>query len=114
MDTQRLYEKIKIRLNYTSVLETEDILNTLTEQGFFSAPASTRHHGNYIGGLAEHSLVVCDYLLELTKYNNLKWEREDSPVIVGLFHDLCKIGPSFKRINTSRCPPSMGGNSEAE
>lgn len=91
MIKQELYEKIKIRLTYTSVLETEDILNDLSERGFFSAPASTRHHGNYVGGLAEHSLAVCDYLLDLTRYNNLKWERRDSPVIVGLFHDLCKM-----------------------
>ena len=24
-------------------------------------------------------------------YNNLKWERPESPLIVGMFHDLCKI-----------------------
>lgn len=91
MNLQTLYEKTKILLTYTSVSETEDILNALSERGFFSAPASTRHHGNYVGGLAEHSLAVCDYLLDLTRYNNLKWERRDSPVIVGLFHDLCKM-----------------------
>ena len=91
MNTQKLYDKVKIRLNYAPILETEYILNDLSERGFFSAPASTRHHGSYVGGLAEHSLAVCDYLLELTRHNNLKWEREESPVIVGLFHDLCKM-----------------------
>ena len=96
MNLQTLYEKTKILLTYTSVSETEDILNALSERGFFCAPASTRHHGNYIGGLAEHSIAVCDYLLELTRYNNLKWEREDSPVIVGLFHDLCKMDSYVK------------------
>lgn len=100
MIKQELYEKIKIRLTYTSVLETEDILNDLSERGFFSAPASTRHHGNYVGGLAEHSLAVCDYLLDLTRYNNLKWERRDSPVIVGLFHDLCKLDSYNRKVES--------------
>lgn len=99
MNTQKLYDKVKIRLNYTSILETEDILKNLVERGFFSAPASTQHHGNYVGGLAEHSLAVCDYLLELTRHNNLKWEREESPVIVGLFHDLCKMDNYNKTIS---------------
>ena len=94
MNLQALYEKTKILLTYTSVSKTKDIkdiLDALLERGFFVAPASTRHHGNYMGGLAEHSIAVCDYLLELTRYNKLKWERRDSPVIVGLFHDLCKM-----------------------
>ena len=106
MDTQRLYEKTKIMLEYTSVLETKDILNALSKRGFFSAPASTRHHGNYAGGLAEHSIAVCDYLLELTRYNNLKWERRDSPVIVGLFHDLCKMDNYNRRAELEL--PSIG------
>ena len=32
------------------------------ESDFFTAPASTRYHGSYPGGLAEHSLHVYDCL----------------------------------------------------
>ena len=99
MNTQKLYDKVKIRLNYAPILEMEDILKTLVDLGFFSAPASTCHHGDYVGGLAEHSLYVCDYLLDLTRDNNLKWERKESPIIVGLFHDLCKMDNYTKTIS---------------
>lgn len=58
---------------------------------FIKAPASKKYHGNYPGGLYEHSLTVTQSLMKLTDKLNLTWEREASPLIVGLFHDLCKI-----------------------
>lgn len=36
----------------------EDIIERLRRQGFFNAPASTKYHGAYEGGLFEHSLNV--------------------------------------------------------
>ena len=46
---------------------SEKLLHFLENQSdFFTAPASTRFHGAYKGGLVEHSLQVydclCDYL----------------------------------------------------
>lgn len=63
----------------------------LAESEFFTAPASTRFHGNYEGGLFDHSFEVMNVLCDLTRHNNLKWQRDGSPFIVGLLHDLCKI-----------------------
>lgn len=63
----------------------------LKDNGFFSAPASTKYHGNFPGGLYEHSVIVADTLVKLTQHNNLKWVSQTSPYIVGMFHDLCKI-----------------------
>ena len=63
----------------------------LLANGFFSAPASTKYHGNYEGGLFDHSFTVMNILVELAAKNNLKWQRAESPFIVGMFHDLCKI-----------------------
>ena len=60
------------------------------KMNFFTAPASTRFHGNYEGGLFDHSFVVAKTLVELTDFNNLMWERRESPYIIGMFHDLCK------------------------
>ena len=68
----------------------EHIRELLDERGFFDAPASTKYHGNYKGGLFDHSLEVTNALLELTKRLNLHWERKESPYIVGMLHDLCK------------------------
>lgn len=65
--------------------------NWLDQNGFFDAPASTKYHGNYPGGLYEHSAAVAVRLQELTTNNHLTWQRPQSPFIIGMFHDLCKI-----------------------
>lgn len=62
----------------------------LCEMGFFTAPASTKYHGAYVGGLFDHSLHVARELVNLTEKLDLKWERPESPYIVGMYHDLCK------------------------
>lgn len=68
-----------------------DCLGWLAVRGFFKAPASTKYHGSHEGGLFEHSLAVMEQLVDLTKRNHLEWQRPESPYIVGIFHDLCKI-----------------------
>ena len=65
--------------------------------GFFEAPASTKYHGNYEGGLFGHSIMVTQELVNLTKKLDLKWERPQSPYIVGLLHDLCKVDNYTKK-----------------
>jgi HD superfamily phosphohydrolase YqeK len=70
--------------------EMEKFIVKLNELGFFEAPASVSHHGNYSGGLFDHSICVTNCLIDLTKRLELKWENDRSPYIVGMFHDLCK------------------------
>lgn len=65
-------------------------IEKLVEMGFFDAPASISHHGNNPGGLFEHSFKVAEILNTLTKQNQLKWQRPESPAIIGFMHDLCK------------------------
>lgn len=69
----------------------DDFLKWLAENGFFTAPASTKYHGNYEGGLFDHSFMMMNLLVELSAANGLKWKRPASPFLVGMFHDLCKI-----------------------
>ena len=63
---------------------------------FFDAHASARFHGNYDGGLVEHSLNVYDCLKDYLSRERvqstygLKY-NEESIAIVALLHDLCKI-----------------------
>lgn len=59
--------------------------------GFFTAPASTKYHGSYEGGLFDHCYNVANVLVEISKRENLSWQNERSPLIIGMFHDLCKI-----------------------
>lgn len=72
-------------------LVTVDALDWLITSGFFNAPASTKYHGAYEGGLFDHSLSVARHLVGLSKSCGLIWCKERSPYIVGMFHDLCKI-----------------------
>ena len=57
---------------------------------FYSAPASTKFHGNHEGGLLEHSLNVYDALKELVKQFQEVEASEESIAIAALFHDLAK------------------------
>lgn len=71
----------------------------LVKNGFKTAPASTKYHGAYDGGLFEHSRVVMEQLINLTNDLHLQWENPRSPYIVGMFHDLCKIDAYKKPLN---------------
>lgn len=74
----------------------------LDKLGFFTAPASTKYHGSYEGGLFDHSLEVAKSLVELTEKLGLKWSRPESPYIVGMFHDLCKCDNYRRDIETGK------------
>lgn len=69
---------------------TDDAKKWLKKNGFFKAPASTKYHFVYEGGLFDHSINVLKSLVELTEKLDLKWQRPESPKIIGMFHDLCK------------------------
>ncbi|HEY5585526.1 MAG TPA: HD domain-containing protein [Ruminiclostridium sp.] len=63
---------------------------------FFTAPASTRFHGSYEGGLLEHSINVYDCLKDYLSRDRVKSTYhinydEESIAIVALLHDICKI-----------------------
>lgn len=78
----------------------------LNHSDFFSAPASTRFHGAYAGGLVAHSLNVHDCLLDYLGRERAKTlyglsYTDETIAIVSLLHDLCKIGcyrPSFRNV----------------
>ena len=71
--------------------ENKELDEYLIKYGFFTQAASTRYHGAYSGGLFDHSLNVGAVLVDLTQKLNLKWEKERSPYIIGMLHDICKI-----------------------
>ena len=63
---------------------------------FFTAPASTRFHGAYEGGLCEHSINVYEALRAYVNRPRFKEEyglsySDETIAIVSLLHDLCKI-----------------------
>lgn len=75
----------------------DKLLDYLTNKcDFFVAPASTRFHGSFEGGLAQHSINVyrClkDYLERPRVKELYKLSYTDEQIaIVSLLHDMCKI-----------------------
>ena len=67
------------------------MIDWLEREGFFCAPAAKKHHGAFVGGLWKHSLQVAKELQKLTEGMKLQWTRKESPIVVGLLHDVCKI-----------------------
>lgn len=75
----------------------DDFIDWLVYEGFFTAPASTKWHGAYECGLFDHCYKVTESLVDFTDKMGLTWEHPRSPLIVGMFHDLCKID-SYKKV----------------
>lgn len=75
-------------LRFTEREGIEDLIHYLQEEtDFFTAPASTKYHGAYEGGLLQHSLNVLDCLDHLARFEGLDCR---SIIIVSLLHDICK------------------------
>ena len=71
----------------------KDLMGWLESTDFFTAPASTRFHGAYEGGLAHHSLNVYSQLESLADWYGYRDEySRETLAIVALFHDVCKVG----------------------
>lgn len=68
----------------------DNLLKWLENSDYFKAPASTKHHGNYEGGLLKHCLKVYSIFKLLVKSSKLKISDE-SIIICSLFHDLTKV-----------------------
>lgn len=67
----------------------------MTKSDFFTAPASSKFHNDFEGGLLSHSLNVYYRLVKLLEgeYGDA-WREVYSPesvAIVGLLHDVCKV-----------------------
>ena len=94
---------------YTSTIArdgAEKMLEYIESSDFFVAPASTRFHGSYEGGLVEHSINVyeclCDYLARERVQELYGIEAsEETVAIVALLHDICKMNfykPGFRNV----------------
>ena len=67
------------------------LLDWLEKSDFYEAPASTKYHGNYAGGLLKHSLNVYDCLKRIASHYEDKNISAESIAIAALFHDVCKV-----------------------
>ena len=70
------------------------LLAWLESTDFFTAPASTRFHGSFPGGLCHHSVNVWQRLLQLREHLNgvpgMPQISDETAAVCGLLHDVCK------------------------
>ena len=70
----------------------DKLIEFIEKTDFFKAPASTRFHGNYEGGLLEHSMKVYEILKEKVEKSTFPIEvAPESLIIIALLHDICKV-----------------------
>ena len=73
----------------------EELLNFLERSDFFEAPASTKNHSAYKGGLCQHSVNVYHRFVKLLQMEYGEDYTEvisnESVAIIALLHDLCKV-----------------------
>ncbi len=73
----------------------ENLLDWLINSDFFTAPASSKFHSAYEGGLCEHSLKVFYRFVKLLKMeygeNFTDSISMESVAIIALLHDVCKV-----------------------
>ena len=70
----------------------EEIIQFLEKSDFYKAPASTRFHGSFEGGLLEHSMKVYEILKHKVKNSVLDLNvSDDTLIIIALLHDICKV-----------------------
>ena len=77
----------------------DKLLYWIEKTDFFTAPASTKFHNNFEGGLCAHCVNVYERYLKLIKSefgeDYAKVISDESIAIIALLHDVCKIN-TFK------------------
>lgn len=73
----------------------KELLDWLLSSDFFIAPASTKFHSAFNGGLCAHSINVYKrYIKKLEQEYGENWQDKismESAAICGLLHDICKV-----------------------
>ena len=96
MTKQQRINKFALTMDkHLELIDVSNLVNGLDKLNYFTQPASINHHGNYEGGLFDHSWAVMKALVDLTEKLGLIWCSKSSPYVVGLLHDLCKCA-SYK------------------
>ena len=85
----------------------ENLISFIEKTDFYTAPASTRFHGCYEGGLLEHSMKVYEILNYKIKNNVIDlFVPDDTIIITALLHDICKV--NFYKVDYRNAKNSRG------
>ncbi len=92
-------EFIEIYKNNIKREGADNLLEFLQNSDFFSAPASSKFHSNYKGGLVQHSVNVYKRFKKIiiSEYGENYQEKisDESLALISLLHDICKVN-TFK------------------
>ena len=91
LDSYNLFQDRLYNMEQSNSKDIDELFNYLTSHNFLELPASLNHHLRERGGLVIHSVNVAKILIDLTEKLGLTWERPESPIIIGLLHDICKL-----------------------
>lgn len=69
----------------------ELLIDEIDQRGYFKSPASTKYHGTYIGGLADHCFNVYNLFRRNCKHLGV-YIPSESVILCSFLHDLCKVG----------------------
>lgn len=70
----------------------EELIDFIDRTDFYKAPASTRFHGNFEGGLLQHSMKVYEIFKSKIEHSVIDLDvSEDTIIISALLHDICKV-----------------------
>ena len=95
MGTEAKKEEFEYLMNKVNRPGVEKLMIFIRKSDFYSAPASTKFHGSYEGGLLVHSLNVYKNLSQKIAHSPV-WSGilsdipEESIIIVSVLHDICK------------------------
>lgn len=86
---------IQIFNQYITRDGADHLLDWLINSDFFTAPASTKFHSAYEGGLCQHSLNVFNRFVKILKMEYgedfVSKISMESVAIIALLHDVCKV-----------------------
>lgn len=94
---EALHDYLNFVRPYPLIHDNKELMDWICDNGFFTSPASTKYHGVFPGGLYAHSKAMTLRLIELSDNNHLRWQRPESPIIIGMYHDLCKCDQYIER-----------------
>lgn len=120
MDFAEQIELADNRSRFTTLLKSitrvganiDGLIDWLDSSDFYHAPASSRYHSAYEGGLCAHSLNVYDNLKLLNTQKNLGI-GEEAMKVAALLHDISKTNYYKKDVRNKKVYCETGSRTDA-